>query len=33
MYAFFFFIKAHTQKIDLLLLFHKWPAKAVKMTH
>ena len=33
MYAFFIFIKAHTQKKHLLLLFHKWPAKAVKMTH
>ena len=30
---FFIFIKAHIQKKHLLLLFHKWPAKAVKMTH
>lgn len=33
MYAFFIFIKAHIQKKHLLLLFHKWPAKAAKMTH
>lgn len=33
MYAFFIFIKAHIQKKQLLLLFHKWSAKAVKMTH
>ena len=33
LYAFFIFIKAHIQKKHLLLLFHKWPAKAVKMTH
>ena len=33
LYAFFMFIKAHTQKKNLLLIFHKWPARAAKMTH
>ena len=33
LYAFFIFIKAHIQKKHLLLLFHKWPAKAAKITH
>ena len=31
--AFFMFIKYNIQKKNLLLIFHKWPAKAAKKTH